>query len=142
MRFERVEEGDVAKTFGRDIHEMIFILRKILQAKILLGCWKRAVDESGGNIAACEAIHLVFHQRDERRDDERETFELQCRKLKDERLARACRHDNEGVMIVEETLNRLLLSRAEGGEAEVGLEGGGNVHESECPFLLRQTLIA
>ena len=48
------------------------------------------------NASAVECVHLVLHQRDQRRDDKGNAFKLQGGKLKDERLARARRHDDEG----------------------------------------------
>lgn len=63
-------------------------------------------------------------------DDERQTFELQRGKLIDERFPRARRHDGKRVLFVEERLNGFCLSRAEGGEAKVGVEGGGKVFHS------------
>jgi hypothetical protein len=44
--------------------------------------------------------------------------------LINERFARARRHHGEGVLAVEETLDRFLLSRAEGCEVEMSLERG------------------
>ncbi len=129
--FERIQKRDTPQSFGRDVNETIFILRKVLQSQVLLGRWKRTVDISGGNIAAGEAVHLVFHQRNQRRDDERDRGGHKTRaqhnrgQLKDERLARARRHDRQGVMMIQQTLNRIFLSGAEGGKAEVTVEGGG-----------------
>ena len=126
---QRAEEGHVAEAFGRDIDESIFPLREESQSLILFGEGDCAVDERGGDALAVERVHLVFHQRDERRDDEGQAVELQRGELVDERFSRARGHDGERVLFVEQGLNRLLLSRAEGGEAEVGLEGGGEIHE-------------
>jgi len=92
----------------------------------LFGGRDRAVDEGGGNPFAVERVNLVFHQRDERRDDEGQAFELQRGELVDERFPRAGGHDGEFVLMVEETLDRILLSRAEGVEAEVSAEGVGD----------------
>ena len=108
LRFERIQKLDVSQSFRRNINKAIFILRKILQAQILLGGGQCAVDVGGGDIAAAEAVHLVFHQRNQRRDDESDAIELQRGELKDERLARARRHDRQGVLLVEERANRLL----------------------------------
>ena len=52
---------------------------------------------------------------------------LSC-ELINERFPRARWHDGEGVIFLEETRDRVFLSRAEGVEAEVGEEGGGEGH--------------
>lgn len=67
------------------------------------------VDERGGDPFAVERVHLVFHQGDERRDDEGQSIQLQRGKLIDERLARACGHDDERMLFVEEGLDRFRL---------------------------------
>ncbi len=122
---KRAEEGHIAEAFGRDVNESVFPLREESQALLLFGDGNRTVDECRGNPSAVERIHLIFHQCDKRRDDEGEAVEMQRGELVDERLARARGHDGKGVLFVEETRDRLLLSRAEGVEAEVGVEGGG-----------------
>lgn len=96
---------------------------------ILFGGRDGAVDERGGDPFAVERVHLVFHQCDERRDDERESFELQRGKLIDERFARACGHNGKSVLFVEEGLNRFFLPRAEGVEAEAVMERRLKRHE-------------
>ena len=129
LRTKRIEKRDIAQTFGRNVNKTIFPLRKFLQSKVLFRSGKRTVDICGGNIATGEAVHLVFHQRNKRRDDEGDTVELQRHELKNERFARTRRHDCEGVMTREERLNCFFLSRAKGGKTEVVVKCGGNVHK-------------
>lgn len=83
---------------------------------------KRAVDERGGDAAPGQTVHLVFHQRYKRRDDEGETIELQRGELKDERFPRPGGHDGERVMTCKQAVDGFGLAGAEGGEAEVGEE--------------------
>ena len=61
--------------------------------RVLLGVDER--DRPGAR--ALERLDLVLHQRDERRDDERQVVAHQRRQLVAERLARAGRHDDEHV---------------------------------------------
>ena len=84
--------------------------------------WDRAIDECCGNPFAVEGVHLVFHQRDERRNDKRQAVELQRGQLIDERFARAGGHDGECVLMIEQSLNRFFLSRAERIEAEMSIK--------------------
>ena len=74
--------------------------------------------------AACLGI-----RGDERRDDERESFEVQRGKFLDERFARACGQSGKIVLFVEEGLNRFFLSRAEGVKAETVTERRLKRHE-------------
>ena len=61
---------------------------------------------------------LVAHERDQRRHDERQAFADDGRKLKAERLAATGRHHGEHVLPLQNGRQDLLLTRAEGGEAE------------------------
>ena len=75
-----------------------------------------------------ERLDLVLHQRDERRDDHRQVVAQQRRKLIAERLARAGGHDDQHVAVGQRGLARLALARPEAREAEVLVQGGGQVH--------------
>src|SRR3712207_2067246 len=78
----------------------------------------RAVDEGGGQPPRPQRVHLILHQRDERRDDDRHAPAHQRRKLKAERLAAARRHDDDRVVAAEDGLDDLALPLAEALEAE------------------------
>jgi hypothetical protein len=65
-----------------------------------------------------ERLHLILHQRHERRHDEREVGAHQRRQLVAERLAGARRHDHQHVAPGDRRLDRLALPRPERGEAE------------------------
>ena len=77
---------------------------------------------------ARQRIALVAHQRDERRDDDREAVEREPRQLVAERLARARRHDDERVSPVERRLDGLLLPGAKRLVPEQALQMCGRVH--------------
>ena len=81
MRFVNGEERDVdalesldkvraAKTFGRDIDELVAALPDPLDARLLFFKVHGTVDESGGQIARVQRVNLILHQGDERRDDD------------------------------------------------------------------------
>ena len=89
-------------------------------AHLLVG--ERAVDERRGDAVGAQGIHLVLHQRDQRRDHQRQPVEAQRGQLVAERFAAARGHQDQGVAPVQHAGDDLLLQRAEGVVAEVLLE--------------------
>ena len=83
-------------------------------------------DAAGGD--PLQRVDLVLHQRDQRRDDQRQVIADQRRQLVAERLAGACRHHDERVATVDRGLHCSLLTGPEGGEPEVLGECGVKVH--------------
>ena len=90
--------------------------------------WRlRAVQARGGHAARHQAVDLVLHQRDERRDDQRQprarrAIVDQRRRLEAERLAAAGRQHQHAVAALEDRVDRLALPRPELAEAPVALE--------------------
>jgi hypothetical protein len=72
--------------------------------------------------APAEALDLIHHQRDERRDDHREVAIHKRRKLVAGRLAGAGRHHEEHVATMDRPLDRRALARPEIGVAEVAAQ--------------------
>ena len=88
--------------------------------------------------ARAERGVLVLHQRDQRRDDQRQLPVDQRRQLVAERFARAGGHDREHVAAGQRGLARLALARPEVGEPEpaaqlVGQIGGRRAHRTIVP---------
>jgi hypothetical protein len=81
------------------------------------------IDERGGDAAPCKTIDLIFHQRNERRDDKRRAWQLQRGELVDQRLARAGGHDDEGIAFIQDVLKRGFLAGTKSGEVEVLMQG-------------------
>ena len=69
-----------------------------------------------------QRVHLVFHQRDERRDDDGEAVARERGKLEAERFAAASRQQREDIFARQRIADDFLLQRAERGEAEVLLQ--------------------
>src|SRR5262249_22716950 len=65
-----------------------------------------------------EVIDLVFHERDERADDDGNAFEGDGGQLEAEALAGAGRHDDEGVAPAEGRVHGLGLAGAKSAKAE------------------------
>src|SRR5512133_2198713 len=74
----------------------------------------------GVEIAHC--VDLIFHQSNQRRDDNSRSLQHHCRKLVAKRLACAGRHEHERVLAVKDTLNDLLLIPLESVKTEVTLQ--------------------
>jgi len=60
-----------------------------------------------------ESLHLIFHQRDQRRNDNGHPAEQQGRDLIADRLTGSGRHDRQHVPSGQDRIDRLLLSGAE-----------------------------
>ena len=74
---------------------------------------ERAVDVARADAVRVQRVHLVLHQRDQRRDDERGPVEHQRGELVAERLPAAGGHQREAVLPVEDVRDDVLLHRAE-----------------------------
>ena len=85
---------------------------------------QRAVQEKGRYAVFPELVDLVLHQGDERRNYDCQAVEDQSGDLIAEGLAPARRHDDQGVLFLEDVANDLFLKRPECLEAEDFFDGG------------------
>ena len=116
---DRVDELRVVReTLRRRQHELRAPLADRLERCGRLTAAERAVHLRGVDSRLRQLVGLILHQRDERRDDERRSFQVQSRQLVTERLAAACRHDGKRVAPTEYGPDDILLSRAERANAE------------------------
>ena len=81
-----------------------------------------AVHERRRDAVRSESVHLVLHQRDERRDHERQPVETQGWQLVAQRLAAARRHQHEAMFLAKHVTHDLFLKRQEGLIPETGLQ--------------------
>ena len=82
-----------------------------------------------GSPARLERVDLILHQRDERRDDDRELGQDHRRHLIAERLSSARRQHHERVASGEDGLDGGFLSRAKRRIAEVFVKRGAGRFE-------------
>ena len=87
----------------------------------LLGAHAR-VDGGGTYALRAQAVYLVLHEGDERRDDERQTREHQPWHLEGNTLTAARRHQPKGVTPCQHGLHDLLLQGAEVLVAPIALQ--------------------
>ena len=80
------------------------------------------VEHGGAEADPAQRVHLVLHERDERRDDQHRSGQDPRRDLEGERLARAGRHHRDAVAPREHGVDDEALPGAELPEAEDALE--------------------
>ena len=103
---------------GRDIDDLVRALCDGTEPCASLRLPKRAVDECRGRTGLRKRVDLIFHQRDQRRDDERDAREQQRGHLEADGFSRARGHDGDGLAAFEQALDDGLLCRAEALVAE------------------------
>ena len=104
--------------------------RAVERLAVQRGVLLRVDHRDGPGRGARERLHLVLHEGDERRDDERQVVAHQGGQLVAQRLARAGRHDDEDVprRRADGRAHGLLLPGPEGLVAEVGVERAIEIH--------------
>ena len=119
----RLHEPAGAEPLGGDVHEVISPGLDVDQASPQLRRVDRAIEECRPEATLGERVHLIFHQRDQGGDDERDAFQEERGQLIAKALAAAGRHHAEDVPAVEDGLDHGSLTLAEGVEAEALVEG-------------------
>ena len=105
---------------GRDVEQRIAALAKAgAHASAFWSARQRAVVAGRRHAVADERVDLVLHQRDERRDDQREAVADERRRLEAQRLAAARRQHEQRVAAGEDGVHRFALQRPERGVAPV-----------------------
>ena len=94
---------------------------------------QRRVEERRRHAARLQRIHLVLHQRDQRRHHHRQPLPRHRRQLEAERFAAARRQQGKHVLARQRIADDLLLQRAEGREAEVLLQQRQELQSSWIP---------
>ena len=86
-----------AKTFRRDVQQVVVARPACLQTLLLLARRQRAVDVRGGDALGLQGVDLILHQGDERRNDQRAALPEHRRQLVAEGFAAAGGHDRQNV---------------------------------------------
>ena len=110
------------EAFGREVEELVVAEDAVVELGVDLGRGHAHVDGCGLDAASAQVVHLVFHQGDERRDDEAEPVHGQRGNLEGERFAAAGGHEGEGVSSGADGADDVFLQRSEGIVAPVLLE--------------------
>ena len=128
MARDIIERGKTVETvierYTKTVKPMYlqFIEHHRVEAGGHLGGGEGRVEAGRGDVAPFKRGHLVRHQRDERRDDERRAGEHERRKLVAEGLAGTGGHHDDGVATGEDLGDGLILAVPEVVVAEMAPE--------------------
>ena len=125
--FEPVEGLGLQERFRSHVEEVQLAPLDVAPEEILFRTPEPGIERRRLDPGLPERRHLVFHQRNERRDDEAHARADQRRDLVAERLASACRHQDERVMAGDHMLDDLPLPLAEAVVAENSLQDGEEI---------------
>ena len=137
--------------FGGDIEQLQLSGACAVGGGDPIPVFKRAIEESGGNVEEVQLIDLVLHEGDERRDHHRQAVEHECGQLVTERFATAGGHDGQGVVTLEHMTDHLGLAGQEiretedlfeqvSGAIEAGRRVEGTDAESALSWRMRRVL--
>ena len=112
--FQPVEGLGLQQRFRSHVEEVQLAPLDIAPEQILFRAPEPGIERRRLDAGLPERRHLVFHQRNEGRDDEADARAHQRRDLVAERLASAGRHQDEGVIARDHMLDDLPLPLAEG----------------------------
>ena len=121
---QSLNEGISLQSFRRHIKELQSTINCLIISQIeFVGVHPR-IDGRSGNVFLHEVSHLVFHQCNERRDDEAKSVHRHRRHLKADALAAARRQKRESILPRNYGIYDFLLEGAEGGVAPIFLKYG------------------
>ncbi|MNF56383.1 hypothetical protein D3C84_378670 [compost metagenome] len=100
------------------------------QVTLLLGAQGR-IEGRGGNTQFVQGRDLIVHQRNQRRNHDRQAFAQQCRHLETQGFAATGRHQHQGVAAAGHALNDCTLAATETVVAEDVLEDALSLFEHE-----------
>ena len=100
----------------------------VLDSALLLAGRDRAVDQRGGDTARGQAIHLIFHQGHQRRNNNSDAFQQQRRQLVTKRFSATGRHQDENILPGKDVRDHLLLWLSKLWKTEVRLKGLLRIH--------------
>ena len=130
--FQALQERQHARlhqALGRQIEHFHFAAFDPQSEVALLLGTQRGVQRSGGHAQFFEGGDLIVHQRDQRRNDHRQTFTQQRRHLEAQRLAATGRHQHQRITAAGHALNDRTLTATETVVAEDVLEDALSLFE-------------
>ena len=112
------EKAGQHQPLRRDVEQPEFAVVQSAQARTRFAGGERRIQKGRRHARRLQRVHLVLHQRDERRDDHREPGPHERGELEAERFAAAGRQHGENVPARQRVADDFLLQRAKGTEAE------------------------
>ena len=133
MRFVDGNRGDVPRfeifnpalehePLRSDVEQFVFAAVQAAKTRARFLGAERGIEKRGGHATGLEGVDLVLHQRDERRDHDRQARTGERGQLKTEGFAAAGGQQREDIFTDEVGLDDFTLQRPERGVAESGLE--------------------
>jgi hypothetical protein len=119
---EKLLGGGHTEPFRCHVQQVELAPDELLPHQPLLVGILGGVQKAGAHAQRAQRVHLVLHQRDQRRDHHASPGPDQCRDLVAQRLAAAGRHQHEGVPARDDVLDDLALPAAEIRIAEHAVE--------------------
>ena len=100
------------KSLGCDVENFQFAALELSHGLAIFLGTQGGVHGGSRDPLGAQGIHLVLHQRDERRNNDGDALPTQGRQLVAERLPAARRHDGQRVPSLHHGMNHLALSRS------------------------------
>ena len=134
-------EGFRGQAFRCNVHDLIGMIRRPVQDCTLLPGCQAGVEECRPDAVFFEGKHLIQHQGNQRRNDERQSLKGQGRDLETDRFSGTRRHNAHHIAAAENCIDQPLLSRTEGIISEsifkyllsvqfsMPLQAGSNIHQ-------------
>ena len=110
------------QTLGSDVDDLVLSAASPVKNDADLRRRQRTVDISRLHAHLHKRHDLIFHQRHQRRDDQRHAAPQKRRDLIANGLSRAGRHHGEGVPPADQRVDRFFLAGTEGRVAKIPLQ--------------------
>src|SRR5258706_9186312 len=106
----------------RDVKQPEFAVVQPTQTSARFASVEGGIEEGRRDAAGLHGIDLIFHQGDQRRNDDGQSGPSERGQLKTKRLPAAGGQESEDVLARQRIANDLLLQRTKGSEAEILLQ--------------------
>ncbi len=127
---EPLAESLALQALGRHVQEVVGSELAVVQCRLLLVVQHAGVDGSRADVAPPQVLHLVFHQRYQRRDDQTEPVPDHGRHLEAQAFSPARRHQRQRVSARQYGLHYLPLQGAEVVVVPISLQSLSRGHHS------------
>ncbi len=110
---------------GCEIQQFVFAAQQRCDSVRQFALRQARVDEGCRDAVVLQQPHLILHERDQRRDHQRDAAAEDGRQLKAQRLAAAGGHDGQHIAACQRVSDDGFLPRAEAIETEPAAQGAG-----------------
>jgi hypothetical protein len=125
---EAIDKGVTGEAFWGDVEEFELAAEEVGVELLGLFSGESGVESGGGDAFGAKGIDLIFHEGNQRGDDEGGAIEEECGELVAEGFTCASGKESESGLVVEEGGDDFELTTTKLGVAEVSLEGVEKIH--------------